>query len=199
MINNFDNKKLEDKKMYKLILEEINGDEKSITGIQKSLEQKGINMHRLVLTGYLDAMVELGILKEKEIKPARIFSFLDDSQDIYSIVGDVARSMDSEKSGLYSLYLLNYLFERPIFMREIEKCNVSQINKNDYNTVNPPLRSDYIRKLEMTGVKIPQSNLMIEPVNKDINIISRLLREIVYSRFDLKKYNVANNNQRTLD
>ena len=115
-INNFENKGMDNKKKYKLILEEINGEEKSITGIQKSLEQKGINMHRLVLTGYLDAMVELGILREREIKPARIFSYYGSDQDIYSVVGKTAKKIDSENSGLHSLIMLHYLFDRPIFL-----------------------------------------------------------------------------------
>ncbi len=199
-INNFENKEVKNKKKYKLILNEIKGEEKSITGIQKSLEQKGINMHRLVLTGYLDAMVELGILKEREIKPARIFSFYDNDRDIYSVIGNAAKKIDNENSGLYSLIILYQLFDRPIFLREIEKCNVNPLNKNDYIAVIPPLRNDYIKRLEEVGIKIPQSNQIIEPLEKDNNsLVIRLLKELVYNEFDIKKYSVINNNQKTLD
>ena len=101
MIENF-----EETKKYKLILNEINGEEKSITGIHKSLEEKGINMHRLVLTGYLNAMVELGILREREIKPARIFSFAANSKhDIYSIVGSISRLV----AGIFISISANFL------------------------------------------------------------------------------------------
>ena len=104
MIENF-----EETKRYKLILNEINGEEKSITGIQKSLEEKGINMHRLVLTGYLNAMVELGILREREIKPARIFSFVgQNKQDIYSIIGSNMKKFDESNAGYNSLLVLHY-------------------------------------------------------------------------------------------
>ena len=141
MIENF-----EETQKYKLILNEINGEEKSITGIQKSLEDKGINMHRLVLTGYLNAMVELGMLKEKAIKPARIFSYTGQNKhDIYSIVGSTMKKMDEQNSGYNSLLVLYYLFERPIFTRELEKCNVN-IPAKDVRTINSQYRNEYIKK-----------------------------------------------------
>jgi DNA-binding HxlR family transcriptional regulator len=194
MIENF-----EEKKKYKLILDEINGEEKSITGIQKSLEQKGINMHRLVLTGYLNAMVELGILKEKEIKPARIFSFVEQSRkDIYYVIGENMKKYDEENSGYNSLLLLYHLFERPIFTKEIEKCNVD-LPKKDYKSVNSQYRNEYIKKLSELDIKIPQSSLLLEPIEKDNNLLSKLISTIIYNEYDLKRYSIANNNQKTLD
>ena len=62
-----------------------------------------------ILTGYLNAMVELGILRERVIKPARIFSFAANSKhDIYSIVGSSMKrqvgssSMPSKRNPIVS-------------------------------------------------------------------------------------------------
>lgn len=194
MINNF-----EEKEKYKLILNEIKGEEKSITGIQKSLEKKGINMHRLVLTGYLNAMVELGILKEKEIKPAKIFTFVEQSRkDIYFIVGENMKKFDDNNSGYNTLLVLYYLFDRPVFTKEIEKCNVS-LPKTGFKTVNSKYRDEYIKKLLDADIIIPQSSLLYEPIEKDNVLLSKLITSIIYNEYDIKKYCVVNNNQKTLD
>jgi len=194
MIENF-----EDTKRYKLILNEINGEEKSITGIQKSLEEKGINMHRLVLTGYLNAMVELGILREREIKPARIFSFVgQNKQDIYSIIGSNMKKFDEGNAGYNSLLVLHYLFERPIFIRELEKCNVV-IPSRSIKYVESRYRADYIKKLGEANIKIAPSSALIEPIDADKISITKLLNYILYNEYDIKKYTVVNTSQKTLD
>ena len=194
MIENF-----EDTKRYKLILNEINGEEKSITGIQKSLEEKGINMHRLVLTGYLNAMVELGILREREIKPARIFSFVgQNKQDIYSIIGSNMKKFDEGNAGYNSLLVLHYLFERPIFIRELEKCNVV-IPSKSIKYVESRYRADYIKKLGEANIKIAPSSVLIEPIDADKISITKLLNYILYNEYDIKKYTVVNTSQKTLD
>jgi hypothetical protein len=194
MIENF-----EEIKKYRLILNEINGEEKSITGIQKSLEEKGINMHRLVLTGYLNAMVELGILKEKEIKPARIFSYAGQNRhDIYNLVGTSMRKYDESNAGYNSLLVLYYLLERPIFSRELEKCDVP-IPTKGVRTINSQYRNEYIKKLAEINIKISASSVLIEPVDFDKAGLTKLLNFILVSEYDLKRYMVVNSNQKTLD
>ena len=191
--------KFEERKKYKLILNEINGEEKSITGIQKSMEEKGINMHRLVLTGYLNAMVELGILKERELKPARIFSFVErNRKDIYFVIGENMKKFDNNNSGYNTLLLLSYLFDRPVFTKELERCNVD-LPKNGFKTVNHKYRDEYIKKLSELNIKIPQSSSLYEPYERDNNLLTKLISFIFYNEYDIKKYCVVNNNQKTLD
>ncbi len=192
-MNNFDEKSL-----MELIFDDIGSEEKSITGIQKSLEKKGLSIHRLVLTGYLRALTEMGILNEKEIKPAKIYSVIKkNDKDIYYMVGEIARINDEENSGDNALLLLYSLFDRPVFMREIEKCNVNQ--PKDYKIATSSYRSEYIKKLDEAGLKIPKSNQLIEPTNIDRLKLISLLKNFVFQQYDLKKYCVANNNQKRLD
>lgn len=182
------------------ILSDLSVEEKSISGLQKSLEEKGVNLHRLVLTGYLRALVDLGILREKEIKPARIYSLKSQQgKDIYSTVGLISRNFDEDNAGDGALMILFSLFNRPIFVREIERCNV-EIPRN-YRKVSSSRRLEYIKKLEENGIKIPQTNMMMEPESKDFSSLVKSLREIVYDIYDLKRYIISDSDfaQKTLD
>ena len=182
------------------IISDLTSEEKSISGLQKSLESKGRTMHRLVLTGYLRALVDVGILREKEIKPSRIYSLnLGVGKDIYDYVGLVSRRIGSESVGDDALMLLNFLFNRPIFAREIERCNVDPAR--DYTKVIPQNKPEIIEKLSELGMHIPQSNTMMEPAGRDKAKLIRLLHEIVNSGMDLVRYlpNDRGRIQTTLD
>ena len=182
------------------IISDLTTEEKSISGLQKSLEEKGRSLHRLVLTGYLKAMVDSGFLREKEIKPSRIYSINQSgSRDIYDLVGLAVTKLGSENSGDDALLVLNYLFNRPIFARELERCNVDPAR--DYRKVMPPKKMEIIEKLGDQGIKIPQSNTMMEPETRDLSRLMRILREIIYISMDLKRFSPADqdNVQTTLD
>lgn len=169
------------------IVSELVDEEKSISGLQKSLESRGINTHRLVLTGYLKAMVDLGILKEKEIKPSRIYSIQSiPGRDIYELAGLAARKLSNESTGDHALELLYYIFNRPIFVREIERCNVDL--PRQYKTVVPQRRLEYIAKLNEQGIKIPQNNIMMEPQGRDSQKLLMMLKDLVSLSLDVKRY-----------
>ncbi len=169
------------------IVSELVDEEKSISGLQKSLESRGINTHRLVLTGYLKAMVDLGILKEKEIKPSRIYSIQSiPGRDIYELAGLAARKLSNESTGDHALELLYYIFNRPIFVREIERCNVDL--PRQYKTVVPQRRLEYIAKLNEQGIKIPQNNIMMEPQGRDSQKLIMMLKDLVSLSLDVKRY-----------
>ncbi len=62
-----------DKEMRDLLFEILNNDGKSISAISRELEEQGCSIHRLILTGYLRALTDLNILKEKEVPPAKVY------------------------------------------------------------------------------------------------------------------------------
>ncbi|MCL4341642.1 MAG: hypothetical protein M1431_06080 [Candidatus Thermoplasmatota archaeon] len=182
------------------IISDLTTDEKSISGLQKSLEDRGRNLHRLVLTGYLKAMVDLGVLKEREIKPSRIYSVnASGAKDIYDIVGIAVHRIGGTSLGDDALAALNFLFNRPIFAREIERCNVEPAR--DYRKVLPTRKLEVIQKLSEQGIKIPQSNVMMEPEGLNMTKLLRILREIIYISMDLRRYSLSDqeNVQKTLD
>jgi hypothetical protein len=107
------------------ILEILADDGMSITSIIKELENKGNKIHRLVLTGYLYALQDMNILREKDIKPSKVFSVASiKEKSIYDIIGTyVAEHPESSDVALYILYKL---FKRPILKYELDKCDVGR-------------------------------------------------------------------------
>lgn len=189
-----------DRTLKEEIISELVEEEKSISGLQKSLEARGINTHRLVLTGYLRALVDGGILKEKEIKPSRIYSIQSiPGKDLYELAGLVARKYSREDTGDHTLELLYYIFNRPIFVREIERCNVDL--PRQYKTVVPQRRIEYIAKLNEQGIKIPQNNIMMEPTSRDNQKLIMMLKDLVSAALDVRRYIMSDQEgtQTTLD
>ncbi len=185
-VSELDNSKVE-KSLKDEIVSELTYEEKSISGLQKRLEQKGKNTHRLVLTGYLDALVDVGILSEREIKPSRIYSVRSVSgDDIYNKVGIVARMVSDGNAADNALELLHFLFNRPIFVREIERCNVDL--PREYRAVLPLRRSEYIAKLNEQGINVPQSNVMMEPKGRDVSRLMKMMRDLIFVSLNLGRY-----------
>lgn len=176
-----------EKTLKEEIVSELVEEEKSISGLQKALETRGINAHRLVLTGYLKALVDMGVLKEKEIKPSRIYSIQSiPGKDLYELVGLASRKFSGEETGDHALELLYFVFNRPVFVREIERCNVDL--PRQYKTVVPPRRIEYIAKLNEQGIKIPQNNIMMEPLSRDNQKLLIMMRDLVSLSLDVKRY-----------
>lgn len=102
------------------------GGEKSQRQIEEMLRKEGHGMHRVMLSGYLrGGLADAGDLKAREIKPFRLYSLASkEAPDVYDVVGRVAREVDEQTSGDSALLLLHVLFNRPVFLREVERCNV---------------------------------------------------------------------------
>lgn len=183
------------------ILQILSNGENSISGVLKELNSMGTEMHRLMLTGYLKAMADLGILRERDIKPSKIYSIdMSSKRDIYSIVGSVSREFGEDLMADHALTLLGTIFGRPVFLKEIERCNVGL--PRNYRKVVPPKRKQYIEQLSKVGLAIPESNFMMEPTsNRDAKTVNHLLRLLIAQGFDLREEYMGKNNsvQKTLD
>jgi hypothetical protein len=183
-----------------IILDELQKSEKSISGLQKALKERGYNYHRLVLTGYLNALVDLGILAEKEIKPSRIYSIRENPQkDIYYFLGEAIRTFNDEEAGDVCLITLSFLFNRPIFMREIEKCGVDL--PRNYRKSKSPKRDEYLKNLDNNGIKIPPTNMLVEPTFNNKDTLFKALKIIISYSYDITRYSSqdADYFQRTLE
>jgi DNA-binding HxlR family transcriptional regulator len=190
----------DEKHLLNDILSILAKEEISISGIHKILGQNGNNVHRLILTGYLDALVDQGILRRREVKPSRIYSLNTPAgKDVYDIVGTIARKVSSDNSGDDALLLLCYIFNRPIFSRELERCNVDlPVN---YKRVTSPRKSEYLSILEKQGIKIAPSNMLMEPSEISQERLLKLIRELMNITLDIKKYTPVDSevSQKTLE
>ncbi|MHB8360726.1 MAG: hypothetical protein ACYDAO_02000 [Thermoplasmataceae archaeon] len=183
-----------------MIVIELQKSEKSISGLQKALMEQGYSFHRLVLTGYLRAMVDVGILSEKEIKPSRIYSIMENPQkDIYYYLGESVKEFSDEDSGDICLIALSFLFNRPIFMREIEKCGVDL--PRNYRKSKSSKREEYLKNLENIGIKIPPTNMLVEPSIKNNDVLFKTLKKLILVSYDISKYSSLDPEyfQRTLE
>lgn len=160
---------------------------------------RGVDMHRLVLTGYLNSMVDQGILKVKEIKPSKIYSIDTTSRsDIYTSVGTVARHFDLEEPSENALALLHAVLARPVFLKELEKCNVG-IPK-DYKKTTIEDRRSLISRLLSRGIIIPQNNPLIVPVNINQVELGQMMRLLIVHAYNLKDVQTEDgSSQKTLD
>ena len=115
-----------DKEFARLVLDCLGKDGKSISALSKELESRGVKMHRLIITGYLRALTDQGILREREIPPSKIYQPVKQMQEtIYDAVSRACRNLTRDADELI-LYVLNRLFKRPIFESELRAAGVTR-------------------------------------------------------------------------
>jgi hypothetical protein len=81
-----------------------------------------------VVTGYLKARADVGFLDEREIPPSKVYIVnpgtwqRDLFQELGRVLADLGVPTD-ERAGV-AVYVLERLFRRPIFRRELQKANL---------------------------------------------------------------------------
>jgi hypothetical protein len=117
-----------EKDFNRMVIETLGKEGKSISSLTKELETKGIKHHRLILTGYLRALTDVGILKEKEIPPSKIYiPIRTQSDNVYQAVSRAVKKYPDKAEDL-TLYVLFRLLKRPIFESELKQAGVVRIN-----------------------------------------------------------------------
>ncbi len=117
-----------EKSLGEIIFDLIKNDPKSISGITRELKGQGHNYHKLVITGYLKALTDLGQLRERDLPPSKIYyKSTPHKKDIYESIGEKVAELDLSKRNqiLVVIYILGRLFHRPIFKQELVRCGFS--------------------------------------------------------------------------
>jgi len=115
-----------EKEFYRILIERLGKDGKSISSLSKDLEDMGFKYHRLIVTGYLRALTDMGILKERDVPPSKIYQPVKPvSESIYETVGKSCRKFSQDADELI-LYVLFKLFKRPVFTSELKLAGVSR-------------------------------------------------------------------------
>lgn len=168
-----------------VILDLVKEDGKSISAISRELKKKGFDLHRLILTGYLRAMTDLNVLREREVPPSKIYvPAKGKERSIYEMIGDKAREMfgEEERTDAVILYTLYRLFRRPIFYDELAKAGVKTPTGREATKEE---RLEAKQALNKSGFKIPDSSkayVVEEERSKDD--YSELLARILVEAFD---------------
>jgi len=113
-----------EKDFNRIVMECLGKDGISISALAKNLESKGFKHHRLILTGYLRAMTDMGYLRERDVPPSKIYQVSKTlSENIYEQVGKACRKISGDPDELI-LFTLFKLFKRPIFESELKYAGV---------------------------------------------------------------------------
>ena len=169
-----------------LVISYIRQQERSISSLTKQLKQDGYSFHRLFVTGYLKALADLGVLREKDIPPAKVYTTSAHREpNLYEIVGVRCREMVKDESDQVRLVVavLQRLFRRPVFLREIRECGFA-------GAVDVPLapredREEARRGLAKLGLPLPTNEpaYMVQERRNDPR--DAILCDIVVERFGM--------------
>ena len=117
-----------EKDFCRILLDCLEKDGKSISALSRDLEKKGFKHHRLILTGYLRALTDVNIVKERSVPPSKIYQMLKTPSDnIYEVVGRACKKKYPGNDDLI-IYVLSHTFKRPIFESELRLAGASNHN-----------------------------------------------------------------------
>ncbi len=155
-----------EKGFKEVIFEILRSDGKSISALSRELEERGYVIHRLILTGYLRALTDLNILKEKEVPPSKVYIPVKGKEkDVYEIIGEKVRQMvPPEEADDLILFSLSRMCKRPIFIDELRKAGVK--GQPSGRQVSPEERQEAKRVLMRAGFKIPENNAAYLPTKE---------------------------------
>lgn len=117
-----------EKDFFRILLGCLGKDGKSISALSKDLEALGFKHHRLILTGYLRALADMNVVKERSVPPSKIYQTIKTpSNNIYESVG---RSCKKKYPGNDDIivYMLCQLLKRPVFESELRLAGATNHN-----------------------------------------------------------------------
>jgi len=178
-----------DKDMKELVLDILKKDQMSISGVCRELASKGLKLHRLELTGYLKALADMNVLKEKDIKPAKVFSASSmREKNLYELIGEgcALYAKTPDERATLAAYCLQKLFKRAVFDMELRRCGVEGVVEG--RKANSEERSEAKAILVRMGYKVPNSDVPTV-VDKDLDEeFLQVLADVVVERFNARSY-----------
>ena len=174
------------KDMRELILEVLRKDPTSISGVSRELETRGVKLHRLELTGYLKALAEMGVLRERDIKPAKVFSVSTlRERSFHELLGEGCNAVasDPDERATLSAYCLQTLFRRAVFDMEVRRCGMEGVVRGRKATSEE--RSEARSFLTKQGYKVPNSDTPTVVEDDMAEQFARVLSHVIVERYSL--------------
>lgn len=175
-----------DKTLKGIITESLKNDEKSISSLHRELKGEGIEVHRLILTGYLRAMEDMHVLRAKEIPPSKVYGLpVAGDKDIYELVGKHARSIDAtnEKRAAIATFTLQRIFHRPVFLEEIERTGLADHIGSGIVKVSNEERQEVKRVLNKRGLKVRYNDPAYSAKGVHSKEAAEIILEILVEKF----------------
>ncbi len=160
-----------DKALKDIIFEILKNDGKSISALSRELVERDINIHRLILTGYLRALTDCNYLKEKEVPPAKVYVPVKGrDKDVYEMIGESCRKLENgQEADLLILFSLNRLFRRPVFFEELRRAGVRDMPSS--KQVGVQERQEARKFVQRAGIKVADLNLVY--LHEDPSLVPR--------------------------
>jgi len=177
---------LPDDSLKATVMRELEKDDRSISSLYRTLTDEGIKIHRLVLTGYLKAMEDMGVLRAKEIPPSKVYSIsLTAEKDIYQSIGEYCRNMDipDNKRPAVALYVLQRLFRRPIFQGEMRRAGFEDDIEEFAVGVAGDERSEAKKMLANRGHSLPHRDPAFRVDRKYDKEFDEIILHVLLQRF----------------
>lgn len=188
-----------DKELKSLILDNLGEDGMSISALSRLLAEKGYKMHRLELSGYLKALSDMGVLKERDVKPSKVFSPLQSKKkSLYDLLGEIVRreEEDEDKRANLALLVLNRLLRRAVFDKELRMCSLAGSPASKRATDKE--RADAAAVVSKAGIKIGGSDAAFIPTGNFSPVCNRIVADLLIEMGGLKPL-VAETKQKTLE
>ncbi|MFQ6060779.1 MAG: hypothetical protein ACE5KV_05755 [Thermoplasmata archaeon] len=172
--------------MKSLILSYLGNKETSVSGLSRILKKDGFKVHRLFLSGYLQAMADLGVLRVKEIPPSKVYTTSSRvEKNIYEVLGDKCRmlGLDDRETTSIAVYILQSLFHRPIFLQEVKGCGLGDVVLG--KRVTGEERSEARKALLKSGFRLPTNDpaYLVDKEKGYDRIRDAILQEILIEKF----------------
>lgn len=175
-----------DRNLKDLIIGYIRDQERSISALTKALDADGYSFHRLFVTGYLKALADVGMLREKEIPPAKVYTASAHREaNLYEMVGERCHEAAADEAAQSRLAVatLQRLFRRPIFLRELRESGFA--GAIDVSAVGREEREEARRALAKLGLQIPTNEPAYRVDERRNDVRDAILCDIIVERFGL--------------
>jgi hypothetical protein len=167
----------------------------SISGIQKRLARHGEDLHRLVVTGYLRALADVGVLEAKDLPPSKIYRLKAGParRSIHDESGRAvaARGLPHGVQARVLVALLSRVFHRPVFKEEIERAHIEPLGLADWE-VETKDRQAARQRVVQAGIDLPHNNPAYHPPvvldDETRLLVEDLLVELVLKGFNAQAF-----------
>jgi hypothetical protein len=169
-----------------LVVSYLRVQERSISSLTKQLKQDGYSFHRLFVTGYLKALADVGMLREKDIPPSKIYTTSAHREpNLYELVGARCREATKEEpdQARLAVAVLQKLFRRPIFLRELRECGFA--GAIDAPATSREEREEARRGLVKLGLQLPTNEPAYTVQERRSEVRDDILYELVVERFGM--------------
>lgn len=169
-----------------LVVSYLRTQECSISALTKQLNKDGYKFHRLFVTGYLRALADVGVLREREIPPAKVYAASTHRErNLYETLGDRCRSASTDERVQLRLAVatLQKIFRRPIFLTELREAGFS--GAIDVAPAPKDEKEEARRTLAKLGLEVAESEPAYAVEGRRNDVRDEIILDILVERFGL--------------